>query len=117
MERQILFRGKRECDNLWEYGYVSWFNSQRGLRYFLNNNIAITETVGQFTGLFDKNGNKIFEGDIYGMGEENITYIVVFRNSRFIGKQIGSSSYAGLEYWEKDIEVIGNIHDNPELLK
>ena len=117
MERQILFRGKRECDNSWEYGYVSWFNCTRGLRYFLNNNIAITETIGQFTGLFDKNGKRIFEGDIYSMGEESITYVVVFRRSQFIGKQIGSSSYAGLEYWESDIEIIGNIHDNPELLK
>ena len=117
MEREILFRGKRECDNSWEYGYVSWFNSPRDVRYFLNNNIAIAETVGQYTGIKDKNGEKIFEGDIYIMGEESITYVVVFRGSQFIGKQIGSSSYAGLEYWEKDIEVIGNIHDNPELLK
>ena len=116
MERQILFRGKRECDNSWEYGYVSWFNCTIGLRYFLNNNIAITETIGQFTGLFDKNGNKIFEGDVYSMGEKNILYVVIFDKSQFIGKQVGNRSLAGLEYWKSDIEIIGNIHDNPELL-
>ena len=75
------------------------------------------ETVGQFTGMTDKNGTKIFEGDIYNMGDDNIRYVVVCRKCMFIGKQIGSNSYAGLDYFESDIKKVGNIYDNPELLK
>ena len=75
------------------------------------------ETVGQFTGMTDKNGTKIFEGDIYNMGDDNIRYVVVWRKCMFIGKQIGSNSYAGLDYFESDIKKVGNIYDNKELLK
>ena len=75
------------------------------------------ETVGQFTGMTDKNGKKIFEGDIYNMGEPSIKYVVVWKVAMFIGSQIGNKSYAGLGYWVSDIEVIGNIYDNKELLK
>ena len=70
------------------------------------------ETVGQFTGMTDKNGTKIFEGDIYNMGDDNIRYVVVWRKCMFIGKQIGSNSYAGLDYFESDIKKVGNIYDN-----
>ena len=70
----------------------------------------------QFTGLTDKNGKEIYESDVYHQGDPNITYTVVYKGSTFIGKQNGSSSYAGLEYWQDRIEVIGNIHENPELL-
>jgi len=73
--------------------------------------------VEQFTGLTDKNGVKIFEGDIYTHGDMNILYVVVWHDTGFIGKQIGSSSYAGLKHWLDCTEVIGNIHDNPELLE
>ena len=78
---------------------------------------VLPETVGQFTGLTDKNGKEIFEGDIYNMGDKNILYVVVWRDCGLIGKQLGSTSYAGVEYWKEKIEIIGNIHDNPELLK
>ena len=74
------------------------------------------ETVGQFTGIMDKSGEELFEGDIYNMGDDNIRYVVVWRNCMFMGKQIGSNSYAGLDYFESDIKKVGNIYDNPELL-
>ena len=75
------------------------------------------ETVGQFTGMTDKNELKIFEGDIYNMGDYNIRYVIVWRNCMFIGKQIGSNSYAGLDYFESEIKKVGNIYDNKELPK
>lgn len=74
-------------------------------------------TVGQYTGLKDKNGKEIYEGDIYHQGDKNILYVVVWHDTSFIGKQLKSSSYAGLTYWLDRIEVIGNIHDNPDLLQ
>lgn len=64
----------------------------------------------QYTGLKDKNGTEIYEGDIYHMGDPNITYTVVWCDSGLKGKQNGSSSYAGLESWKDKIEVIGNAH-------
>ena len=74
------------------------------------------ETVGQFTGMTDKKGKKLFEGDVYSMGEKNILYVVIFDKSQFIGKQVGNRSLAGLEYWKSDIEIVGSVYDNPELL-
>ena len=71
----------------------------------------------QYTGLKDKNGKEIYEGDIYHQGDKNILYVVVWHDTSFIGKQLKSSSYAGLTYWLDRIEVIGNIYDNPDLLK
>lgn len=72
--------------------------------------------VMQFTGLIDKNGKEIYEGDIYNMGDNTITYTVVWNDSGFIGKQNGSSSYAGLEYWMDRIEIIGNVYENKNLI-
>jgi len=71
----------------------------------------------QYTGLKDKNGTEICEGDIYHMGDPEITYTVVWHDTGLIGKQNGSSSYAGLLSWQERIEVIGNIYENPELLE
>lgn len=70
-----------------------------------------------YSGNKDKNGVEIYEDDIYHMGDKNIIYVVVWHDSGLIGKQKGSSSYAGISYWKEKIEVIGNIHQNPELLK
>lgn len=68
------------------------------------------KTVGQYSGHKDKNGEKIYEGDIYHQGDKSITYTVVWHDSGLIGKQNGSSSYAGIKHWRNRIEVIGNIH-------
>lgn len=119
MNREILFRGKRKNwdDKLWVYGGIDY--SKECFYIHTVNNICfevVPETVGQSTGLFDKNGKRIFEGDIYHQGDKNITYTVVWHDTGFIGKQNGTSSYAGLLYWINRIEVIGNTHDSPELL-
>ena len=126
MEREILFRGKQLSNGEFIEGSLTVdchgncciYHPLKvpiggGFQYF----DIDPETVGQFTGMTDKNGTKIFEGDIYNMGDDNIRYVVVWRKCMFIGKQIGSNSYAGLDYFESDIKKVGNIYDNKELLK
>lgn len=75
---------------------------------------VIPETVGQFTGLTDKNGKEIYEGDIVSKQDQNDDFSgnVIFENGGFI-VDVG---YRWIPRWN-EIEVIGNIHDNPELLK
>ena len=73
--------------------------------------------IMQYTGLKDKNGKEIYEGDIYHAGDPSITYTVVWHDAGLIGKQNGSSSYAGLSHWQDRIEVIGNIYENPSYWK
>ena len=90
----------------------------------------IPETVGQFTGLTDKNGKKIFEGDIVRvLGNQqvedwkNVDYIalIAFLDGGFCAIDGTVEDHAfrryGLVRMDFDLEVIGNIHDNPELLK
>lgn len=78
---------------------------------------VIPETVGQYTGLTDKNGTKIFEGDILAIGENGKRYQTVsvsFKDGAF---RVSHYAINLLESRNIESEVIGNIHDNPELLK
>lgn len=123
--REILFRGK--FGNEWKYGYLTI--EPRGLAIkepYVNAASNIwhidTKTVGQYTGLNDKNGNKIFEGDIVdfldrsdGDGYGVVRYDENETEFEFESDNICRS--LGRHYYPKDIEVIGNIYDNPELLK
>ena len=120
MKREILFRGKQLNTGQWFFGNL-FDKDNSGRTHITTTNRGCLNidpvTVGQFTGIMDISGEELFEGDIYNMGDDNIRYVIVWRKCMFIGKQIGSNSYAGLDYFESDIKKVGNIYDNPELLK
>lgn len=127
--RAILFRGKQENTNEWVYGYLSKSRNAAGkLQICIDyeesgvmcSSLVFCDTVGQYTGLTDKNGTKIFEGDIlkYVNEDEEVRYItVVFDDCAFL---IDDSSVVDCDllpsYICLGIEVSGNIYDNPELL-
>lgn len=83
------------------------------------------ETVGQFTGMLDKNGKEIYEGDILRLGNSPSGICEVKWNGSITAfcirfsyeNELGSKPLGEWVICERDIEIIGNIHDNPELLK
>lgn len=122
--REILFRGRRTDNGEWVYGYVcrcGWTRKENthiivpyygGALYSIE---VDPSTVGQYTGLKDKNGTKIFEGDIVLLKGDEEPYQVAFDKSCF---QVYGNSicYVMDNFYDHDIEAIGNIYDNPELL-
>lgn len=131
--REILFRGKRKDNEEWVYGDL-WCNPY-GKRVVcivspINNqgttggNEVDTETVGQYTGLKDKNGTKIFEGDILELinnDEDKSYYNVVWstEDCRFKIREINLGEFFDdCDSWvHENMSVVGNIYDNPELLE
>lgn len=137
MKREILFRGKRVDNGKWVEGYY-YANPIETLILPLGYEISITldsvkvipETIGQFTGLTDKNGVKIFEGDVIRYIEHSgyllnsFAAIVCYDSLLAAFGYINNTQfmYYFSDFDEIDVdflshtEVIGNIHDNPELL-
>ena len=142
--REILFRGKRLDNGEWVYGSfcmdaLEQFNGLCGVDGFIRlydkgkekmqTYEVDRETVGQYTGLMDKNGKRIFEGDIvaqnwydYDEPRDDSFGKVVFceYDCSFSVMDVNKDGFmplgrCGSYHWE--VEVIGNIHDNPELLK
>lgn len=121
--REILFRGKREDSKEWVYGYLNrnpWTIHVPPADPYDNGGVywVVPATVGQYTGLTDKNGVKIFEGDIARYDDERAVVEWAEDSAMFIVRAL----YGGIltdfsQIWGADIEVIGNIHDNPELLE
>ena len=122
--REILFRGKRVDNGEWVEG-LPYKAKYGGISAIVNNDeerfLVIPETVGQFTGLTDNNGKKIFEGDIVEGADftvEDGGYgVVSFDDGAF---EVSGNNIIGTfheNYWGKEFEVIGNIQDNPELLE
>lgn len=127
MNREILFRGKIPGLTDWAYGYYA---KSGECHYILldtdredNYSIVYPETVGQFTGLTDKIGTKIFEGDIvkglfnFGL---SINAKVVYYDGSFgvVCKRCGAINFTAFpSFCGVDWEVIGNIYDNPELME
>ena len=142
-KRKILFRGKCKANNLWYYGFLykdcfildgeeeydyggysdgvdeTWIDT---MMYCVDKN-----TVGQFTGLYDINGREIFEGDIIHLKDFNLkdtsknnhNYQIEYKHGYFAATKKGQGRvriYDGV-MWAAGGEVIGNIHDNPELLE
>lgn len=139
-KRKILFRGKCKANGLWYYGFLykdcfilggdeddmygeyhdtidkTWIDTYMSC--------VDPKTVGQFTGLYDKNGKEIFEGDIIKESYDVYTpyYTVVTYDAPGF---VGTKDYRHCCNYETDelrseskyFEIIGNIHDNPELLE
>lgn len=150
--REILFRGKRVDNGEWTEGYLFKQWNRTFLLWGMTGDIpnmteVIPETIGQYTGLTDKNGKKIFEGDIVMYSDEECYYpgeytefmgVIVFEKGAF-GIGCREELPIDLDYWcDNDnfvslwelywnlnctqdelpmLEVIGNIYDNPELLE
>jgi hypothetical protein len=114
MMRQILYRGKRD-DGKWCYGHVDPGIFIQDYEEYCDKirHQIVPETVGQYTGLDDKNGVKIFKGDIV---KTTSGYGGVFSV-----EWSGCAYYLGVImlglYASSSLEVVGNIHDNPELLE
>ena len=145
--REILFRGKRMDNGKWAEGYLyehepalvgivsendvpessKWFIARTGFAdWNMPRPVEFVEidpsTVGQYTGLKDKNGKRIFEGDIVKtdkFSEPNKQYIIKYdlQFGAFIGQDRYNCYFVTFDGDSDEFEVIGNIHDNPKLLK
>ncbi len=142
--REIIFRGKRLSDDVWTTGYLfpqsyrgknKWFVAECVRNGSIQGFEVIPYTIGEYTGLLDKNGNKIFEGDVVECVSWNEYFsdpttgkvMEPFRRKMEVVFMAGG--FKLVEHlpqpckdnvWnmivEGDLTVIGNIHDNPELL-
>ena len=139
--REILFRGKRIDNGEWVEG---WYYKRIVHLNTFHQNVVVDaievydgenplsiayysvdpETVGQCTGLTDKNGKKIFEGDIVECWSEGVCARGTVQQNKgglwIIYPAWQKRIMWGLcpdEYSRTDVEIIGNIHDNPELMK
>ncbi len=117
--REILFRGKTTDRGEWVQGCYTETLRYNNLHWIWNGKNHFTvnpETVGQYTGLTDKNGTKIFEGDI--IETKNGVYACFWDSCNFEFGVDNKKESFGIAYVPiKGLKVIGNIHDNPELLK
>lgn len=136
--REILFRGKRRDNGEWVYGSLfvgfqkSYICPEAIAMYNFDGALCLggfvevyPETVGQYTGMKDKNGKRIFEGDILRWtGEDGETgkVIVIFAGGSYLLKCVEvldapADLFDEFDRGGQTLEVIGNIHDNPELLE
>lgn len=116
--RQIEFRGKRPDNGEWVYGnYIEFENHSKHQIFcpIIGCYFVDPATVGQFTGLCDKNGTKIFEGDV--VREHCGDYTPIYQNGVYMAYSVETD---GTQHeitqfnviWRNGCEVISNIHDN-----
>ena len=126
--RPIKFRGKDRWSEIWYYGSL-FYNEIFGHTHIWDPSLGYMgvdpKTVGQFTGLLDKNGEWIYEGDILKWEKDGLMYVVRFWHGMFYasveecnkGILGGFPLHAFTKYEDRKCEIVGNIYDNPELLK
>ena len=118
--RDILFRGKRMDNGAWVYGSLLQVECEDGSivpaifdRKDSGGDAEVhPSTVGQYTGLNDKNGEQIFEGDILTVDGEDGFFVLEFQEdtARFV--MSGDSIVVDFDnFWSYEVEVMGNIHD------
>lgn len=133
---EILFRGKRLDTGEWAYGFAVIYEQYAYILVptsYEANGVGIDsfpvdpESIGRYSGIIDKNGRKVFEGDIYAWVDKYGDYCAClicfgeffeydYINGFYVKSLLGDIfSFAGSEFSE--IEISGNIHDNPELFK
>ena len=132
MKREIKFRGKSVLNDEWIYGdLVHRINSPKTISPVQINGIGVKEdTVGQFTGLFDKNGKEIYEGDMIVVNDKYpklVKYIddyacFCLANIEDLDENMDTGYWHQVSpgWWnssKREIRVIGNIYDHPELIK
>lgn len=133
--REIKFRGKRLDNGEWVVGsYIEAENRDLSIAHQIvpyESGEAVREvdpvTVGQFTGLKDKNGREIYVGDILKSERDDRLYVVKFWSGMFYAsvEECNKGIFGGFplhaltenEESGYECDIIGNIHDNPELLK
>jgi uncharacterized phage protein (TIGR01671 family) len=125
MNREIKFRGKSKKTDKWIYGY---YFKNRGIDFIAPDEFANGKTwedyevdsdsVMQFTGRYDKNNKEVYEGDVLRFYDEDIPSEVVFAFVDGALMAVYTSALDVRSSWPvNDMVIIGNIHDNPELLK
>lgn len=128
MNRTIKFRGKSLVDigNIkkgdWVYGGITYNDDRFWIDIpYIGQVLVDKETIGQFTGLYDKNGEEIYEGDIVVDKEDEVIGKITWNEEEAsfyfsILYENGTYEEEKLNDWASVLEVIGNIYDNPELL-
>ena len=118
--RTIKFRGKRTDVGGWVYGDLLTNNPTPQILAFYGQYLVDEDTIGQFTGLLDKNGKEIYEGDILEVDDELYAKVVwnkekaSFEYKWLLPTQIANTFF---EFNMPYLSIVGNIHDNPELIK
>ena len=130
--REIKFRGKSILTDEWFYGDLVHSADKKRTAILVNDKDSYDEcevdpeTVGQFTGLMDKNGKEIYEGDVIGCHNPRIKHLIFYneKQGRFMAALNGDieNDFVGVcglddSRWTGSKKVIGNVYDNPELLK
>ncbi len=126
MTREIKFRGKRLDNGEWVVGHLVKMWNEWHILAMDDTNTAYPvdpDTIGEYTGLKDKNGREIYEGDIMEIPETDFNAYIVGtveyqEDSFFIQSHNGGSPW-GLQWSlrKHNAGILGIIHDNPELLK
>ena len=126
--REILFRAKEtfngECvEGYYEFGYDAETEKPTHYMWVINHSekygemfMVVPETVGEYTGLTDKNGKKIFEGDILKT-VKGVGYVVYGKGCFCVQYEGQNKPAIDIVMHYGDVSVIGNTHDSPELLK